>query len=198
MSLTARIGRAWDEFFFRPIDVRFVDAFRIGFSAILLINVLAYLPFVSMWWGADAAVPFEIARTLIEPDTLTVFSLLPLSDTVLWTCYALFVIQTVALLLGFFARFQAACVFVWLTSFQHRLHMINDGEDTMFRLFCFLLIFMPIGRSLSVDALRRPDQPKAAPAWALRLVQFQTTLVVFCAGWEKSRGAEWIDGTAMY
>jgi hypothetical protein len=37
-----------------------------------------------------------------------------------------------------------------------------------------------------------------APAWALRLVQFQTALVVFCAGWEKESGPLVAGRRAMY
>lgn len=199
MKLFDSMAVVWDRFFFRPVDMRFVGAFRIGFAAILLVNCLAYIPFAQMWWGQDAAVPFEIARELIDTDTLTMFTWLPQSDTTLWVCFAIFFAQVVALLIGYKSRLQAVCVFIWLTSFQHRLHLINDGEDTVFRLFCFLLIFMPIGQALSIDAyLRKAPATLAQPAWALRLIQFQTALVVFCAGWEKWRGAEWIDGTAMY
>lgn len=190
---------AWERFFFRPVDTRFIAAFRIGFAAILLANCLAYLPFAQMWWGASGALPFDVARSLIDPDTLTIFTWLPRGDTTLWVCFTIFLIQVVALLVGYKSRIQAICVFVWLISFQHRLHLINDGEDTVFRLFCFLLIFLPLGQAFSLDArLRREPSALAQPAWALRLVQFQTALVVFCAGWEKWRGAEWVDGTAMY
>ncbi len=200
MKLLDRFAASWDEFFFRPIDVRFVDAFRIGYAAILLVNVLAYLPFVSMWWGRQGAVPLEVARTLIDPDTLTIFTWLPQTDAVLWTCYGLFLLQAVLLLVGYKSRLQAVCLYVWMTSFQHRLHMINDGEDILFRLFGLLLIFMPIGQSRSLDARLRGSSSEVVkkPAWALRLVQFQTALVVICAGWEKWLGAEWLDGTAMY
>jgi hypothetical protein len=114
---------------------------------------------------------------------------LPKDDLTLWICFTLFVVQVGALLVGCKSRFQAACVYVWLTSFQHRLYLINDGEDTVFRLLGFLLIFLPIGRSLSIDSWSRPGglAPRV-PAWALRLVQFQTALIVFCTGWEKLRG----------
>lgn len=199
MSLSGRLAARWDEFFFRPVDVRFVDAFRIAYAAILLVDCIGYIPFVSMWWGVEGAVPFDIARSLADSDTLTIFTWLPRSDALLWTCFGIFTAQVMALLLGYKARFQAVCVYIWLVSFQHRLHLINDGEDTILRVFGFLLIFMPIGRWLSIDSgARLSGPPPLAPAWALRLVQFQTALVVFCAGWEKCLGPMWQNGTAMY
>lgn len=199
MTLVGRAVAAWDAFFFRPVDPRAVDAFRIGYAGLLLVNCLVYLPFVEMWWGREGVLPFEVARNLSDPDTLTLFTWLPTDDLTLWICFGLFTLQVVALLVGYRSRVQAVCVFVWLVSFQHRLYLINDGEDTALRLFGFLLIFMPIGRSLSLDARWRPGDPAPwAPAWALRLVQFQTALILMSTGLEKLRGASWLDGTAMY
>lgn len=199
MTLFGRLAARWDEFFFRPVDGRFVDAFRIAYAAILFVDCAGYLPFVNVWWGVEGAIPFDVARTLIDPDTLTVFAWLPRGNALLWTCFAIFSAQVTALLVGYKSRFQAVCVYIWLVSFQHRLHLINDGEDTVLRIFGFLLIFMPIGRWLSVDSgLRLTGLVPQSPAWPLRLVQFQTALVVFCAGWEKCLGPLWRDGTAMY
>lgn len=199
MTLIKRLAARWDDFFFRPIDVRFVDAFRIAYAAILFVDCAGYLPFVDMWWGTEGAVPFDVARTLIDPDTLTIFTWLPRSDSLLWVCFGIFSAQVLALLIGYKSRFQAVCVYIWLVSFQHRLHLINDGEDTVLRIFGFLLIFMPIGRWLSIDSGANLTGPvPKAPAWPLRLVQFQTVLVVFCAGWEKCLGPMWQNGSAMY
>ncbi len=195
-------GAMWDAFFHLPIDVRICSAFRIAFSVLLLINVLAYLPYVQEFFAEDGALPYEPSRNLIDPDTLTLFSLLPRTAAVAWICYALFLANALGLLAGLWARFQAAAVFVWLVSFQHRNYLINDGEDTLFRLFAFLLIFLPLSEVWSLDAWLarrrgRAPQPRR-PAFALRLIQIQTCVVVFSAGLEKWLGAEWRDGTAMY
>ena len=179
--------------------MRFVDAFRIAYAAILFVDCAGYLPFVNMWWGTEGAVPFDVARTLIDPDTLTIFTWLPRSDALLWVCFGIFTAQVLALLVGYKSRFQAICVYIWLVSFQHRLHLINDGEDTVLRIFGFLLIFMPIGRWMSIDSgANLTGLVPKAPAWPLRLVQFQTALVVLCAGWEKCLGPFWQNGSAMY
>ena len=84
MRLFGRLAAWWDEFFFLPVDVPFVDAFRIAYAALLLVDCVGYLPFVNMWWGAEGAVPFDVARSLIDPDTLTIFTWLPRNDTFLW------------------------------------------------------------------------------------------------------------------
>ena len=38
MTLSGRLAARWDDFFFRPVDVRFVDAFRIVYAAILFVD----------------------------------------------------------------------------------------------------------------------------------------------------------------
>lgn len=199
-----RVAQAWDSFFYQPVDRHAGAAFRIGFALLLLVNSLGYYEHLEMWFGESGVLPFEISRSVIDPDTLTIFALLPATNAVLWTCYAVFNLQIVGLLVGFAARFNAIGVFVWLVSFQHRNQLIYDGEDTVFRIFAFLLIFLPLADTLSVDAYLKsrrggagdPGRPRAA--WALRLIQIQTVLIVLCSVLEKLRGPEWIDGTAMY
>ena len=197
-------AKAWDRFFFRQVDVRICGAFRIGFAVLLLANSLGYYAYLDQWFGESGVLPFDASRLVVDPDTLTIFAWLPETATTLWICYGIFNAQILALLIGFHSRIQAICLFAWLVSFQHRNQLILDGEDTLFRVFCFLLILLPLSDSLSLDAFlkaRRAGRRGAValkPAWALRLIQIQTTLVVLCAGWEKALGTEWIDGTAMY
>ncbi len=200
--MLTRLAQSWDRFFHQPVDVRVCAAFRIGFGILALINVVGYAPFVEEWFTEAGAVPLGVSRILIDPDTITVFNWLPATGAVVWTCYGLFVLNAAALLIGFRSRFQAVAVFFWLVSFQHRNYLINDGEDTLFRLFAFLLIFLPLSEVWSVDAWiarRRGRSPHMRrPAWALRLIQIQTAVVMLCAGFEKWLGADWRDGTAMY
>jgi hypothetical protein len=199
-----RVAQAWDSFFYQPVDRRAAALFRIGFALLVLINTLGYYDHLEMWFGESGVLPLDVSRAVIDPDTLTVFAWLPPTNAVLWSCYALFNIQIVGLLIGFAARFNAVGVFVWLVSFDHRNVLIYDGEDTVFRIFAFLLIFLPLADTLSVNAYLKSrlgvaqDTSRPKAAWAFRLIQIQTVLIVWCSAVEKLRGQEWIDGTALY
>ena len=125
--------------------------------------------------------PLDASREVIDQSSHTIFEILPQTSTVLWMCYSLALIHTVLLLLGFFPRFQAFWVFFWLWSFQHRNMMIFDGEDQLFRLFAFFMIFLPTHRFHSVHAWwrERRNQPEPArfgTAWAFRLAHRTVTL----------------------
>ena len=172
---------------------------RIGYSVLLLINVLVWVPDLERWFGEQGSLPFAISREVVDPDTITLFAWLPKTNVVLWTCYSVLLAQIVALLAGWFARFQALSIFIWLTSFQHRNMLIWDAEDWVFRLLAFYLIFLPIGDYYSLSRRARA-QPGSAPGpvWPLRLVQIQMTVIYVSNVWEKLNGPDWLNGTAIY
>ena len=199
----ARVGRAWNEFLFAPFDLRLAAWLRIGFALLTLINFGVLGLDLEFWFGSTGPMPLDASREVIDSSSHTIFEILPQTATVLWICYSLAVIHTVLLLVGFFPRFQAFWVFFWIWQFQHRNMMIFDGEDQLFRLFAFFMIFLPTHRFDSVHAWWRERQNQPEPtrfgtAWAFRLFQIQTTLVYVGAAWSKLMGSEWRDGIAMW
>lgn len=202
-----RIGRhlvrAWDGFLFAPFDLRLAAWLRIGFAFLTLLNFGLLGLDLEFWFGPGGPMPIGASRAVIDQSSHTIFEILPQTSRVLWICYALALVHTIGLLVGFFPRFQAFWVFFWLMSFQHRNMMIFDGEDQLFRLFAFFMIFLPTHRFLSVHALWRarrgqPEPVRFGTAWAFRLFQIQTTLVYVGAFWMKLIGPEWRSGIAMW
>lgn len=197
------IGRAWDRFLFAPFDLQIAAWFRIGFAFLVLVNFAILGLDLDFWFGPNGTMPLEASREIIDEDSRTIFELLPQTSATLWVCYALALAQIIALLIGFFPRFQALGVFFWLLAFQHRHIMIFDGEDQLFRLFAFFMIFLPTDRCHSIHAWWRrragePTPPRFGSAWALRLFQVQTTFVYVGAAWSKLIGPEWQSGIAMW
>jgi hypothetical protein len=105
------------------------------------------------------------------------------------------------MLLGCYSRFQVAAIFVWLVSFQNRNPLITDGEDTVFRILAFLLIWLPLDAKWSVMALRDSKNahrtPTSKDAWALRLIQFQMTVIYASTALCKLEGETWQNGSAV-
>lgn len=196
------LSALWERLFFQPADLSMCGLIRIGYSLLLLINVLVLAPDLTRWFGEQGYLPFAVSRAVVDPDTITLFAWLPRTDIVLWSCYSVLLFQIVALLVGWFARFQALSIFIWLTSFQHRDILIWDGEDWVFRLLAFYLIFLPIGDYYSLRRRNRknPTQPGSTPkpVWPLRLIQIQITVIYISCVWEKLNGSEWLDGIAVY
>lgn len=201
------LASAWREyhaFLFESIDPRRTAFFRIAFSVLMLLMVLPWLPFVADYFSDAGRFPLTASRQCYDEDTLTVFQFLPNTPPVASTCYALLLAHILFLGVGFFSRFQAAAVFFWLCSFQHRNPLIWDGEDTVFRLFAFFLALTPCGCAWSIDAFfqrRKQGVPPALSprkAWAFRLIQIETTLIYLSTVLCKLNGTAWLDGTALY
>lgn len=199
-----RLRGAWDSFFFQPEDAFNYSFFRIAFAGLLLIHHAATFPSLHFFYSEQGLLPFSTSQLVIDPGAWTIFTWLPKNDTALWTVYWVFVGASVTLLLGLFSRCSAIVVYVCLVSFQHRNNLVTDGEDAVMRTFGLMLIFMPLGKFLSVDravAILRgkisPEERTAAPA-ALRIIQIYMCLIFVSSCWWKLKGKEWVDGTAMY
>lgn len=188
-------------FLHEQVDVRIPAAIRIGYATLLLINILCWWPDLDRWFSESGVLPLAASRQVIDSKCLTIFQLLPTDATTLRIVYGVFVAQTVGLLLGWYSRLNAIGCYVWLVSFQHRNSLLLEGEDTLFRIIGFLLIFMPLDRAWSIDRRRHSEQggtPITVDGWSIRLLQFEMTMLYFSAGWCKWLGVPWRDGTALY
>jgi hypothetical protein len=173
---------------------------RIGYASVLLFACAAGWPQLRTWYGETGVLPYELSRTMAAPPGWTIFSLLPHTDTTAYVCYGLMTLQALLLLLGAWSRFQAACSYLWLVSFHHRNALILDAEDGLLRVVGLLVICMPLGHTLGVDAWRRGGLVRLTerPLWALRLLQLEVCLVFAGSALSKLQSADWLDGTAMY
>jgi hypothetical protein len=198
-----RLFASFDRWLHAPADLHAAALVRILVGGLVAVNFLAAAPFVTLWWGEHGVLPRAVARLFVSPASLSVFDVLPATDGILWVCWAFALTHALLLAVGFHSRIQAACLFAWLVSFQHRNNLILDSEDSLFRLFSFYLIFIPAASDLcSVDAWLRRRRGQAAPGprsgWGLRLVQWQVCLVLAAAGLAKLDGPMWREGSAMY
>jgi len=139
---------------------------------------------------------------LSSPPAWSLFHWVPATPLVVHIGLSVMMIQSVLLLLGVASRFQAACLFIFLVSFQSRNPLIGDGEDMVFRIFALFLIFMPTDYSWSLGRRvwggHESTKQAVAQAWGLRLIQIQMTLIYVSAAWSKMLGSTWRDGSAMF
>jgi len=194
---------AWNRFFHSERDLSTCCVLRVVYALLLLVNLAFLAPDVGKWFGPEGVLSLEASRKIIDSDLWSLFHFLPDTTATVWICFALFVVQAVLLLLGVLPRLQALCVFIWLCSFQHRNIILFDGEDVLFRVMAFLLIWMPIGARLSWHSWRRsrngePPLEVIRPVWPLRLMQLQMTLIYGASVVEKLKGTDWVQGTALY
>jgi len=189
-----RLLAAWDRFWHTPADPRIAAGFRIVFGIIVALMFLGQLPFVELWWGDQGLCPPQLGRKMRADSSWSLLFMLP--SGYLHVYLGLAVGHALLISAGVFHRVNAAMLFVWLVSFQNRCTFINDGEDTMVRLFCFFLIFLDANRVWALVP-RKPDAPTHS-GFALRLIQLQTVFTFGVAGMEKWPGPAWWNGEAMF
>lgn len=191
----------WDGLWARlhaPQDPRIPAALRILFGALLFARFLAYAPNALIQYGPDGFLPLEFAKAAALPGSPSIFWILPDSNAVVITLWALATAQAFLLMIGWRSRFQAALLWFWFLSFWSRGMAFSDAGDQATRILLFLLIFMPLGARWSLDAwLGAADDPRMS-GLGLRLFRLKVVIVFLVAGYYKTLGDTWWDGTAMW
>lgn len=216
-NLMRRGTAAFDRFLFHSCDPRTCVLIRIGFALLLMIYTAVLLRDGVMWFSGEGVLTAATAEKLNAFPVWSFFHWGPDSPFMVRFGLIALMIHGVALLVGFYSRWQAIAIFFWIVSFQFRNPMLNDGEDTLFRLFAFFLIFLPLDYAWSLGKRypvtswfrRKPAadcvisdaerfQTGQQAAWGLRLFQCQMTLIYLSAVWCKLLGSAWRDGSALF
>ncbi|MBM3964223.1 MAG: hypothetical protein FJ308_04030 [Planctomycetes bacterium] len=192
---------AWDRFLFEGCDPRIASAFRIGFAILILIQVAVVWNDAAMWFSDEGVLSVGTAKLTTRPLGWSLFYWVPSAPPLIQGTLVALALHAVLMLLGVFSRVQAAAIFVWLVSLQNRNPLINDGEDTVFRIFAFMMIWLPLDAYWSI--LRRSNDSVTrsrshSSAWGLRLIQIEMTAIYASAAISKLGGETWQDGTAMW
>lgn len=177
---------------------------RIGFAATWLLFLLREFPHRQELYGPDGPWSWNLARQLIADNHA--FTVLMWSDSQSWfeTVYALAVLSSALLLLGWRTRTMSVLFMVGVLSLQNRSVFVGDGGDNVIHLMAIYLVFTRCGQVWSLDERRArraaracgesPAADRAGPAlWTvLGLVLAVATgagwlavgwLVVFWALW---------------
>ncbi|MFE2420401.1 HTTM domain-containing protein [Streptomyces hokutonensis] len=127
---------------------------RIGFAATWLLFLLRELPHRQELYGPDGPWSWDLARRLIADNGA--FTALMWSDGQLWfeTVYALAVLASVLLLLGWRTRTTSVLFMVGVLSLQNRSVFMGDGGDNVLHLMSIYLVFTRCGQVWSLDARR--------------------------------------------
>lgn len=195
-----RLSRVWDRFVFEGHDPRILPVLRIGFAFVLLVQTLVIWPDAGLWFSDQGILQVSTVKRMVSASCWSLFYVLPADEFTIQVCLGILAINAFLLLLGVFSRVQAAMIFLWLVSFQNRNPMIQDGEDTVFRFFAFVMIWLPLDHCWSVLSLVSSNRSSAtsSSSWALRLVQFEITAIYASTALCKIVGETWQNGTALW
>ncbi|MFI8218458.1 HTTM domain-containing protein [Streptomyces sp. NPDC085932] len=134
---------------------------RIGFSATWLLFLLREFPHRQELYGPDGPWSRDLAEQLIG--TNGAFTALMWFDGRVWfeTVYALAVLASVLLLLGWRTRTMSVLFMAGVLSLQNRSVFMGDGGDNVLHLMSIYLVFTRCAQVWSLDA-RRAARARAA------------------------------------
>ncbi|MDN3265057.1 HTTM domain-containing protein [Streptomyces sp. CSDS2] len=136
---------------------------RIGFAGTWLLFLLREFPHREELYGPSGPWGWNLAKQLTADNHA--FSALLWSDGRLWfeICYALAVLASAALVLGWHTRTSSVLFMMGVLSLQNRSVFVGDGGDNVLHLMSIYLVFTRCGQVWSLDA-RRAAQADAARA----------------------------------
>ncbi len=136
---------------------------RIGFSATWLLFLLREFPHRHELYGPGGPWSWDLAEQLIG--TNKAFTALMWSDGRVWfeVVYALAILFSALLLLGWRTRTMSVLFMVGVLSLQNRSVFMGDGGDNVLHLMSIYLVFTRCAQVWSLDA-RRASRARAARA----------------------------------
>ncbi|WP_406226096.1 HTTM domain-containing protein [Streptomyces albidoflavus] len=168
-------------------------AVRIGLAGTWLLFLLREFPHRQLLYGPDGPWGWSMARRLIAGNDA--FTLLMWSDGRLWfeAVYALAVLASALLLVGWRTRTMSVLFMVGVLSLQNRNIFVGDGGDNVVHLLAIYLVLTRCGQVWSLDARRaaragaagrEPWADRAGPVlWAGGAAALAAVTVLGVAGW---------------
>jgi hypothetical protein len=201
MSIGTSLITIWDRFLFRSCDPRIAPVIRITFALLILVQAAIFWIDALYWFTEEGVLHTDTAKGMLSETDWSLLYILPSTIEAVRLCLGIMMFHAVLLLLGFYSRFQAAAIFIWLVSFQNRNPIIMDGEDTVFRIFAFILIWLPLDHCYALRSTFTTNSPTSidqGSAWGLRLMQIQMTALYASTFLSKLQGSTWHDGSALW
>jgi hypothetical protein len=185
----------WSRFWFRPEPMTALALVRILFGLVMVAWSFALLPNLLTFLGRGGILPNQ-------PSSRYAWGPLQIwhSDQVVIGVWALLLIASAALTVGWHSRVAAVCVFVCMMSVLRRDTYIFNAGDGLLRIEALFLALAPCGSALSLDRRRTAgsfwDSQVRAP-WVIRLMQVQVSIIYLATVRAKLSGATWNEGTAV-
>lgn len=173
---------------------------RIGFAGTWLFFLLREFPHRAELYGPDGPWSWELANRLT--DSNGAFTVLMWSDSGLWfeTVYAVAVLASVGMLLGWRTRAMSVLFMVGVLSLQNRSVFMGDGGDNVIHLMAIYLVLTRCAQVWSLDARRARLRGSACTGaagpvlWGVLGAVYAYGAVAgrFSAGWLAAFAAVWV------
>lgn len=210
------MSRALDRFFFEFSAPTALAMFRWMFGLTFLLNVVLRMLHTEFYFTDLGGIPTEGALDILPSYFQPPVEFYPLTLAAAWSFQ---IVMVGALILGTIGAFgRVGSRLVWIVvlfchlALMQRNYSIVYGADMVASFWLFGLCFMNSGERWSLHAWlasRRRGNSKPAvatdPAWSrcltsvgLRITQIQLSVIYMYTGFEKLKGGDWWDQTAVW
>ena len=191
----AAAAEPWRTFWFRLQPAYTLGLVRMAFGVLAIGWTISLLPDLYALFGPQGIVPHQPSDGFYWG----VFAIWT-SGRALLIGWAVLLVSSVALAIGWHSRLAALAVYVLILSFQHRDPWAWNGGDVTVRIEALVLALSPCGAALSLDQARSTGafwSAQQRPQWTVRLLQLQMSLIYLASALSKISGATWPQGTAV-
>lgn len=194
------------QLFFKQEAAETLGFFRIAISGFALIQLFVLLPDWMAFYGPKGLLPWEISDALSTtqtPSLLFISNLLqPLHITPEATVYIIttaYLISLVGLLIGFKTRLMGALAWLMHIILNTTGHFTAYGVETFLHIALFYCTILPVGCCWSIDARNKTHKiPGYLITLSVRIIQLHLCIMYLACGIEKSMGAQWWNGEAIW
>lgn len=153
-DVSSKIARGIQRITEAPLGRYQSAVIRIGFSTTWLLFLLRELPHRHELYGPHAPWDWGMAKQLTAGNHA--FTVLMWSDSAAWfeVVYAVAVLSSVLLLLGWHTRFASALFMIGVLSLQNRSIFVGDGGDNVVHIMAIYLLVTRCSQVWSLDARR--------------------------------------------
>lgn len=195
MSLRCAVVQNWRNFWFKPEPAYTLGLVRIGFGTLIVLWTLS-LPY-NMFdlFGRDGVMPQRPSR----PYKASILDLCT-NDRALLIVWAVLLLSSIAMTIGWHSRLASTLVLVLLYSFVQGYRPAFNGGDSVLCIEAFVLALSSSGAALSLDRRRSTGSFWSAQwraPWAIRLLQVELASIYAWSAQIKLTGSKWVDGTAV-
>ncbi len=195
---------ALQEFCFKPASAEPLGFFRLGLSAVLLLQAWLLYPVFLEFSSAAGLVQREVARALVDPSlpTLNAAAGLLISwglseASALYFLGSCYVLSLGALLLGRGARCWALLAWYLHWCLVNTGYSGAYGADMYAHIFLFYLIWLPAGDAYVLGRWAKPVWSWQA-CLGIRVLQVHMGLSYLVSGVEKASGEMWWNGEILW
>lgn len=189
-----RLGRDWWEY---PTRGSSVALFRIAYGVIAIWTAIGVGLNLHRYYSDDGMIPWHIVGRW-KYSGYSLFSIASDNEALVRGHFVAFLVASILLTVGFYARPAAVVIFVVNLSLQHRNNFIINSGDRLFLMLAAYAACMPLSQRWSLEALwaKRPTLSTRS-GWGLRLVQLQIAYIYLSAAFSKLGQPRWLNGRAM-